>query len=213
MTRTQRTGTIVSIALLVLAAAASAESLDLTYHPYRDRAYHDDYRGGSLEGRTMLRVHAGISAPTGDFGDAMNTGFGLGVSLGYGLSHDVVLAWGVAYHRFDEEFVDGHVAITPVTMSVDYGFSSRSKVRPWISGGLGLYHVNEETTEFNNGLGVLVTDSFSENDFGLNFGGGIATPISPRTSFGAGLKYHHIVGNDFPDSDFFALQAGLGFSL
>jgi opacity protein-like surface antigen len=213
MTRKHVIRIALSIAFLLTAAAqASGESGDLSYRPYRDRADGSEWRGGSMEGRTMLRVHAGISAPTGDFDNAANTGVGLGASLGYGISHDVVLAWGVAYHRFDEEVVDGHVSVTPVTMNVDYGFSTRSKVRPWVSGGLGLYHVSEGLKEFDPAIGFF-TDTFSENDFGLNFGFGIATPISPRTSFGAGFMFHHIVGNDFPDTDFAALQAGLGFSL
>ncbi len=205
---------IMSAALLMsLAAVVPAETLGGPYreHPrgntYRERSW----RGG-FEGRTMLRFHGGLSIPSGDFDSAVNTGRGLGASLGYGISRNTLLSWGVAYHRFGENSVDGHVGITPVTMSVDYGFSGRSRVRPWISGGLGLYHVSEKVTEFFPPSTFVVT-SDSENDFGFNFGLGIAMPTSGRSTFGAGFKFHHVVGNNFPDTDFLALQAGLSYPL
>jgi len=207
---------LATIAILSSSAAGAGFAGDLDY-PNRD--YPRDYRSrdrsfrGGFEGRTMLRVHAGISGATGDFDDAVNTGWGLGASVGYGISRNVVLSWGLAYHRFGEQFVDGHVSIVPVTMSVDYGFASSGQVRPWISGGLGLYHVSEEITDFVPPA-TFVTTSDSEDNFGINFGFGIAMPLSPRTSFGAGFKFHHIAsGSNFPETDFLALQAGLAFPL
>jgi opacity protein-like surface antigen len=202
---------LAAIAILSSSAAGAGFGADLD-HPYRDhprdyRSRDRSFRGG-FEGRTMLRVHAGISGATGDFDDAVNTGWGLGASVGYGVSRNVVLSGGVAYHRFGEQFVNGHVSIVPVTMSVDYGFASSGQVRPWISGGLGLYHVGEEVA-----VSPFATTSDSEDDFGVNFGFGIAMPLSPRTAFGAGFKFHHIDGNNFPDTDFLALQAGLAFPL
>jgi hypothetical protein len=163
-------------------------------------------------GQTMLRVHGGMSSPTGDFDNAVNTGWGLGASLGYGIGSSTILSWGVAYHRFGEEAADGHVGVTPVTMALDYGFHTSGSVRPWISGGLGLYHLGEKITE-QVAQATFVVTSDSENDFGFNFGFGIAMPTSGRSSWGAGLKFHHIVGNNFPDTDFIALQAGLSYPL
>jgi opacity protein-like surface antigen len=202
------------VILLSLAVSAFAESSTGSSLGYpRDRAAtRDRASAGGFEGRAMLRFHGGISIPTGDFDNAVNTGFGLGASLGYGIGRNTILSWGVAYHRFGEEFVDGHVGITPVTMSVDYGFSSSSRVRPWISGGLGLYHMNEKTSALV-APALFLVGSNSENDFGFNFGFGIAMPTSGRSTFGAGFKFHHIVGNDFPDTDFLALQAGLSYPL
>ncbi len=213
MNRGLWTSTLSLALLLSLAAGVSAETLGGPYREYqRNDPYRDRGGRGGFEGRTMLRFHGGLSAPTGDFDNEVNTGWGLGASLGYGISRNTVLSWGVAYHRFGDEFADGHFGITPVTMSVDYGFSSRSRVRPWISGGVGLYHVSAKFSELvAPATFLVVTDS--ENDFGFNFGFGIAMPTSGRSTFGAGFKFHHIVGNDFPDTDFLALQAGLSYPL
>jgi opacity protein-like surface antigen len=200
---------IVCLALLFTAALKGhAETSD---RPYREYPRERSWRGG-FEGKTLLRFHGGISTPSGEFGEAVDTGWGLGASIGYGISRNTVLSWGVAYHRFGEEFVDGHVGITPITMAVDYGFSSSGKVRPWISGGLGLYHLSEETTEFFPPSTFVVT-SESENDIGFNFGFGIATPLNRRNAFGAGFKFHHIEGDEFPNTNFLTLQAGVAFPL
>jgi len=203
-----------SASLVLLLTVSLNGHAEASEHPYRDSPRNPRERSwrGGFEGRTMLRFHAGISAPTGDLDNEVNTGWGLGASIGYGVGRNTLLSWGIAYHRLGEEFADGRVGITPLTMAVDYGFPSRGKVRPWISGGLGLYHVGEKVTEFFP-PSTFVISSDSENDFGFNFGFGIATPLSPRAVFGTGFKFHHVVGNRFIDSDFLAIQAGLAYPL
>ena len=196
---------IISLAILVsLATAALAETAG---GPYRERYRERTYSNG-FEGRTYLRFHGGISFPSGDFSDAVNSGFGLGASIGYGVGRSTIISGGVAYHRFGEEFADGHVKIVPVTANIDYGFASSGRVRPWISGGLGLYHLSE--TVF---VSPTVEATDSESDFGFNLGFGIAMPTSGRSAWGVGLKYHHIDGDGFPDTNFLTLQAGLSYPL
>jgi len=203
-------GTMGLLLLLLSASGVSAETLAGPYHQGRDSdRYRDRTFMGGFEGRTMLRVHMGMSNPTGDFDNAVNTGWGLGGSIGYGIGRNTVLSGGVAYHHFGEDGADGHVSIVPITASVDYGFTTHGSVRPWISGGLGVYDLSE--TFFVPSLGADVSDS--EADFGINFGFGIAAPVNPHTAWGAGFKFHHIVGSNFPDTDFIALQAGLAFPL
>jgi len=199
------------LGLVLLFLAASSVWAETSARPRGD--YPNDYRyrdGGSregFEGRTMLRVHMGLSSPTGDFDNAVNTGFGIGGSIGYGIGRNTMLSGGLAFHHFGEEG-DGHVNIVPITAAVDYGFNTRGRVRPWISGGLGVYNLSE--TFFVPSVGDV---SDSEADFGFNFGFGIAAPLNRNTSWGAGFKFHHIAGSDFPDTEFITLQAGLGFPL
>jgi hypothetical protein len=202
------------LGLALLLAFASSVSADTLSGPRRARDYPGDdgtrdrtFRGG-FEGRTMLRVHMGISSPTGDFGDIANTGWGIGGSVGYGVGRNTMISGGVAFHHFGDQFIDGHTNIVPITGSVDYGFNSRGRIRPWISGGLGVYNVSFEDDV--PGTGVV---SDSEADFGFNFGFGIAGPLSSGNAWGAGFKFHHVAGNDFIDSDFVTFQGGLGFPL
>jgi len=194
---------MISLAILVsLAASALAETAGGPYRERRERTY----RGG-FEGRTYLRFHGGISFPSGDFSNAVNSGLGLGGSLGYGLGRNTILSGGVAYHHFGDD-AGGHVSIVPVTAAVDYGFSSSGRVRPWISAGLGLYHLSDTVI-----LSPTLEATDSENDLGFNLGFGIAMPTSGRSAWGVGFKYHHISGSNFPDTNFLALQAGLSYPL
>jgi opacity protein-like surface antigen len=202
------------LGLLLLLGFASLTSADTLSGPRRDRGYPDDrgyrdtnYRSG-FEGRTFLRIHTGLSMPTGDFSDIANTGWGIGGSIGYGIGRNTILSGGVAFHHFGDEGIEGHTNIVPITASVDYGFNTRGRVRPWISGGLGVYSVSFEDVIPGGGIA-----SDSETDFGFNFGFGVAGPLNPNTAWGAGFKFHHVVGNDFIDSDFLALQGGLSFPL
>ena len=191
----------VVLGLVLLLGFASLASAQDRY--YRDR----DYRGG-MDGRTYLRIHTGLSMPSGDFDNAVNTGWGIGGGIGYGIGRNTMLSGDIAFHHFGAEFTDGHVNIVPITASVDYGFNTHGRVRPWISGGLGVYSLSE--TVFEPGVGDV---SDSEADFGFNLGFGVAGPLNPDTSWGAGFKFHHIVGSSFPDTDFIALQGGLSFPL
>src|SRR5689334_24728326 len=127
MKRGIQPGILGLLLLLVLASTASADALS---GPRRNREYpgEEGYRsdrGGGFEGHTMLRVHIGLSMPSGDFDNAVNTGWGLGGSLGYGIGRNTVLSGGVAYHHFGEDGASGHVGIVPVTAAVDYGFNTR----------------------------------------------------------------------------------------
>ena len=208
----QRSLTIVILSALILTFAANAFAESLERPVRRSQTRGSAWHGESLQGRTILRVHAGLSVPTGDTGDAFQSGFGMGGSVGYGVGRNVLLSWGVSYHRFDRDLGGGHLAVTPVTMNADVAIPTSGTTRFWMSGGLGFYHVSEAIPGVVALFGP-VTISDSENDVGMNFGMGITTPISPRTAFGAGFKVHHVFGSDFPDTDFLTFQAGVGLPL
>jgi opacity protein-like surface antigen len=181
----------------LLTAASSAEA-----QRYRTRVYD---RPRNLEGRTVATVHLGISSPSGNLGDAFDSGLGFGGSVGYGVSEHVMLSLGISHHEFDHEvFSDESVSITPVTFNADYAFDTHSRLMPWIGGGIGMYHVNDQITGFPDD---------DETGFGFNLGAGLAGPIGRRTLLGGGFRYHSVSGDRLPDSEFFTFQVGLGFLL
>ena len=167
-------------------------------------------RTASFEGKAVVRVHGGISFPVGNFGDAFSTGFGFGGSLGYGLSNTVIVSWGVSHHQFEHENADGiDWSITPLVMNADYRLPSGGKITPWIGGGIGLYMVD---AEFPAGGGTIREEDF--NNMGLNFGGGISTPIGARSAFLGGLRFHWVAGDEgIIDTPFVTAQVGVGFVL
>jgi len=159
----------------------------------------------SWDGRAVLRLHGGASFPMGNFGSSYQTGFSGGGSIGYGVSEQVLISWGVAYHHFGHEQLSNVDAnITPYTISVDYKIPVRSGIRPWVSGGIGLYHVAQSVD-----LGGGTTASVSENNFGLHFGAGIGAPVGAKTMIGTGLKFHYVGGDNFIDTPFITYQVGV----
>ena len=166
----------------------------------------------SWEGRAVLRLNGGVSFPIGNFGDAFNTGFGFGGSVGYGVSRDVLLSWAIAYHTFEfsrDQEIDW--SVTPMTFNADYRIPTNGSLAPWVGGGLGLYRVNRET-RVGGPDGVIVDEDF--NNFGLNFGMGIGVPLSEKAVLGTGFKFHYVAGDEgIIDTPFVTYQIGVGFIL
>src|SRR5262245_53416744 len=180
---------------LIRAPVASAAALAGPIRRPPDHPATDLNRGG-LHHHTFLRVHAGLSEATGDFGDGLDAGVALGGSVGYGVSRTVLLSGGVAYHRYGVSGDNGHVSITPVTFNADVVLPTSGSLVPWVGGGFGVYHVSEESPVFvvPGGVGTL---SVSEDNPGINFGVGFGVPTSRKVLFGAGLKFHHVWGDNF----------------
>jgi opacity protein-like surface antigen len=201
---------LVSGILTLIAADAIAASLGLAGdRPARRRWVRSRAADGyGVKDQTIVRVHGGLSAPIGNFGDRYGSGVGLGGSIGYGVGENVLLSGGLAYHRFDhEQFTNRDVSITPVTINVDFAIPTQGRAVPWVGVGTGVYHIGESVENGNT------TVSISENNFGINFGVGVGAPVSARTLFGAGLKFHYVAGDDLIDTPFFTFQMGFGFVL
>jgi hypothetical protein len=120
-----------------------------------------------------IGVAGGVSLPSGDFGDAANTGWHalgtIGVST---LMQPLGLRLDVAYNRFADKApaLAGqdreHFAVTSGTLNVTYRLPmTNSPFSPYLIAGLGAYHGScsgslgcEGSTHFgwNGGLGINV---------------------------------------------------------
>jgi outer membrane protein with beta-barrel domain len=134
-------------------------------------------------------LYAGAAIPTGDLGDALNTGFtvGGGLDLHTGPSP---LSWRgeVAYTRytakddgsgFDEHFSDLSGRVNAVLGMPATGFA------PYVIGGVGLYHLTASAS------GGGFTGSASDNKFGWNIGAGIDMPIG-EIAGRLEVRYHRV---------------------
>lgn len=197
---------------LALAAAPSKAAADSLARP----VHRSDSGGssGGVDGVTLLRLHGGFSLPTGDFGDAFDTGLGFGANIAHGVSRNLLLSGGVAYHSFDGDGFSGDAHIVPITFNIESVFPSSGKIKPWIGGGVGLYNVDVDTGTFViPGFGII-SASASETNFGINFGGGIAARAGAKGVWGVGIKFHHVFeGDTFDSIDFMQLHGGYGFFL
>ena len=200
----------IAVLSTLTAAEAMASALDLgSDRPARRRWERSRVQGSAgVKDLTIIRAHLGLSAPMGNFGESYGTGLGFGGSIGYGIGENVILSGSVARHSFDNDaFTNVDATVTPITVNADFALRTGGRAVPWVGVGTGIYHVSESV---DNGP---TTVSVSEDNFGLNMGIGFGAPISERTLFGAGMKFHYVAGDEFIDTPFFTFQLGFGFIL
>ena len=112
---------------------------------------------------------AGIAFPTGDLGNATNTGYNVTLAVGYNpQAAPVGLRLEGAYNEFGNQVGGGNTNIAAFTGNAVFALPA-SGFTPYIIGGAGLYRVGANDT-FGN--------TASENDFGFNVGGGVKLPLS-----------------------------------
>lgn len=188
------------LAAAVVSVAAPAEA--------QRRRYREDDRPSGFEGRSVLSLHLGLSSPTGDFDRIFNSGLGIGGSVAYGISPDVLLSFELSHHDFDGDLPGDNATITPMTFNGTYVVPVVGNVKPWLGGGIGAYRHHEAIEQFD---GSVVEDT--ETAFGFNLGAGVAGRVGRQTLLGGGLRFHHVDADRLPQANFFTFQAGIGWVL
>ncbi|MGD8397192.1 MAG: outer membrane beta-barrel protein [Candidatus Eiseniibacteriota bacterium] len=144
-----------------------------------------------------LTVFGGMATPTGDLGDAWNSGFSLGGSVQYDTNDWMALEFVAAGDQHfglnDGGFtgVDGGALnVFSLTGGVRVGAIDRD-VYPYAAFGAGYYRVGIGDMEVTvPGVGTVSTSGYSDNVFGFNFGGGIQKRMTPSMSLFGELRYH-----------------------
>jgi hypothetical protein len=128
---------------------------------------------------TSVLVYAGAAVPTGDAGDAYNTGFHLGGGFQF---QPVTMPMGL---RFDGGFTqhglknfDNNANIWNITANAVMNLAADNPV--YLLGGLGFYSTS-----------VSGTNESAQTKTGFNLGGGFRLPLMGFTSF-VEARYHHL---------------------
>jgi opacity protein-like surface antigen len=147
----------VAIGLALVATAANAQSLVPAAKP------------------VSFGIAGGMSMPTGDFGDAFKSGYNVS-----GLLQFQQPSWPVAL-RIEAQYQDfgakGGVDASAKTIgglaNVIFAFPTKSTVRPYVTGGLGFFHLKMEEGDL----------SASDNKFGFDMGAGLDFQLSGMNTF------------------------------
>ena len=127
----------------------------------------------------------GVVVPTGTLSDGNSTGYsGSALVRVQPPASPVGFQVDAFYTRFGLDGVDGHSRMIGGTANAVFAFPGASLVRPYLSGGLGLY--NGKTTI--NGLG----SSDSQTKFGINAGAGFDFGLGKAKLF-AEARFHAIM--------------------
>ena len=143
--------------------------------------------------------------------EALGTTFLIGVFADHGtVTPNISLESRLDYWGQSESFFGTETSFRDIALGVrgKYNFeTSNPKIRPFLGAGLGLHFFKSEMTvppPFGPGTVVDV----SSTELGFDLGGGISTPLSPKTNL-LGETWFGI--NDGPNT--FSLRAGLSFKL
>jgi opacity protein-like surface antigen len=147
----------VAMALALVATAANAQSVVPAAKP------------------VSFGIAGGMSVPTGDFGDGFKSGYNVS-----GLVQFQQPTWPVAL-RIEAQYQDfgakGGVDASAKTIgglaNVIYAFPTKSTVRPYVTGGLGYFHLKMEMGDVSG----------SDNMFGFDFGSGLDFQLSGMNTF------------------------------
>lgn len=155
----------------------------------------------------MLGADVGIGIPTGDFGDVVNTGFGLNGVFSYFLQRNLLITGTIGYWSFgkSEGGVDFTFSTIPFNAGLHYRFSEVGFV-PFIGAETFLFF-NNAKIEY---LGYSTSDS--ETKFGFVPLFGFAYKLSPTMELRGALKYHIIFTED-ENTTFLGILLGLHFPL
>ena len=123
---------------------------------------------------------AGIAFPTGDLGNATNTGYNVTLAVGYKpMLTPIGVRVEAAYNEFGGQAGFSNINIPAFTGNLVYELPGVS-FSPYIIGGAGLYTPN---------IGV---GNGRENKFGFNVGGGIKIPLSSSFETFVEARYNQV---------------------
>lgn len=151
-------------------------------------------------GLKRLGVEAGLVDP-----EAVGSTIGFGVFADLGnLAHDIRLSSHLGYWSKSENAFGAEASLRDISVGARarYMFHVASpKLQPYVGTGLGLHFFNTKVEV----PGFSVEDSATK--LGLDLGGGVLTPVSPKTDLFADLWY------TVADIDMLSMKAGVSFRL
>ena len=147
----------VAMGLALVATAANAQSMVPAAKP------------------VSFGIAGGMSMPTGDFGNAFKSGYNVSGILQFQQpSWPVALRIEAQYQDFSAKGgVDASAKTIGGLANVIYAFPTKSTVRPYVTGGLGYFHLKAEEGDL----------SASDNKFGFDMGAGLDFQLSGMNTF------------------------------
>ncbi|MFC2092652.1 hypothetical protein ACFLSV_02015 [Bacteroidota bacterium] len=145
----------------------------------------------------------GLTLPVGDFGDSYDACGNVGGDVIFHFNPNWSVIGNVTYNFLGEIYrgsvFSGSGYLTLLSNShyleVTTGvrrYYVRETVKAYGETEIGLYSYHVDGYTLTTSLGTAITPSITENDFGLNVGGGVEIPLSKAVDILGKLKYHAI---------------------
>ena len=167
-------------------------------------------------------IEGGLAAPTGSLGDYVNAGYSVGGFVDLRPAPGPLsLRIEVGYDRFNyKDSYENYAASLAGasytsnkhylrgTANLVYRFSNMSGIRPYVTGGVGIYN-NSDGASLQYGSSTTTFNSNSTTKFGVNGGVGAELPLSGITPF---IEVRaHGVQTEYTPLTYFPITVGFRF--
>lgn len=157
-----------------------------------------------------FEIRAGLAQPTGDFGDALNTGYTIGANAMFNITPMLGVYAGYTFNSFGIDDEDGlfdedlNFNLRGFDAGVRASFATSGTLQPFVKGGL-VYYKGELS-----GDGASVA---GDSELGFEVGGGLDYALGNKISVTPALSYTQVSGDDGSDAKMVKLDIGLRFKL
>ena len=152
----------------------------------------------------QIGAFGGVAFPTSDLGTGTNTGYTIGVAVGYKpQALPVSVRAEGTYNEFGFKNGGGSINIPAFTGNVLYDLPLGMSFTPYAIGGAGLYR---PSAGFTTG-----STTKAENDFGWNIGGGIKIPLSTSFETFIEARYNSVSVSGGGTAKFIPVTVGVMF--
>jgi opacity protein-like surface antigen len=114
-------------------------------------------------------------------GSQFQDSIGMQGTYTYGISRLLAFTASLGYSSHSE----GQYSKLALTGGPRLNLASYDRITPYVTGGLGFYHANDQLSAGSSIGGTM---------FGINFGGGADLSLTKETFFGASMTYHQLFG-------------------
>jgi len=160
--------------------------------------------GGVANAQVSVGIAPGIQIPLGDFGDAVNLGFGGSVSGEYLVTENIGVGLGLGYYSFGSDMDGFSASIMPIALNGKYYFTTEG-FKPYGGLDLGYYILGAKVEAF--GMSV----STSEGYIGLAPVLGFQYGFSDALALDVNAKYN-LIFSEGSSTSTLGLNVGIVYS-
>lgn len=182
----------------------------------------------NAQSKMAVGVQGGIALPMGDFGDAVDLGFGGQGNFAYTVSPNLQVTGSIGYltwsYKTDGNIASGSFSSVPVLAGIRYTFPAKG-FAPYVMAQLGLHFISssfeieydpfifdflDKTSGTESTDATLVTQEFSDSSskFGFGFGAGFLLPLSPKLDLDVNATFNSIA-TEGSATNYIGIMAGV----
>lgn len=175
----------------------------------------------NAQSKMAIGVQGGIAIPMGDFGDAVDLGFGGQGNFAYDVSPFLQVTGSIGYttwsYKTDSYTTSGSFNTVPLLAGIRYTFPAKG-FKPYVMAQLGVHFISSKITydniyyliKANEINDVQATYEYSESStkFGFGAGAGFLLPLGPKLDLDVNATFNSI-STEGSATNYIGIMAGV----